>query len=41
MSGFVVGPKLGEAWVVPWRLADDYHVFGLDWNEKEIMYHVD
>jgi len=33
--------KLGEAWIAPWRLADDYHVYGLDWSEKELVFYVD
>ena len=28
-------------WVAPWRLADDYHVYGLDWTPDEIKYYVD
>jgi len=31
----------GDHWTSPWNLADDYHVFGLDWNEKTIDYFVD
>jgi beta-glucanase (GH16 family) len=30
-----------RTWVAPWRLADDYHVYGLDWQEDEIRYFVD
>jgi beta-glucanase (GH16 family) len=33
--------SVGGAWVAPWRLADDYHVFGLEWNDAEIRYFVD
>ena len=33
--------KLGEAWIAPWRLADDYHVYGLDWSEQELVCYVD
>jgi beta-glucanase (GH16 family) len=32
---------VGGAWVAPWRLADDYHVYGLDWGKGEITYYVD
>jgi hypothetical protein len=31
----------GDDWQAPWNLADDYHIFGLDWNEKTIDYFVD
>jgi beta-glucanase (GH16 family) len=31
----------GDDWRAPWDLADDYHIFGLDWNEKTVDYFVD
>ncbi len=31
----------GRAWLAPWDLADDYHVYGLEWDEKNIKYFVD
>jgi len=31
----------GGKWIAPWHLADDYHVYGLEWDEKEVKYYVD
>jgi hypothetical protein len=33
--------QVGGAWVAPWRLADDYHVYELDWDKGEITSYVD
>jgi beta-glucanase (GH16 family) len=33
--------SVGGAWVAPWRLAEDYHVYGLEWSPDEIKYYVD
>jgi len=31
----------GGIWMAPWRLADDYHVYGLEWDERQVVYYVD
>lgn len=33
--------SVGDKWIAPWRLADDYHVYGLDWTPDELKYFVD
>ena len=33
--------SVGGVWLAPWRLADAYHVYGLDWDKGEIKYFVD
>lgn len=33
--------SVGGVWAAPWRLADGYHVYGLEWNAEEIRYFVD
>lgn len=33
--------SLGDHYNVPWRVADDFHVYGLDWNERELTYYID
>ena len=31
----------GGTWVAPFRLADDFHVYGLEWTPKVLNYYVD
>jgi beta-glucanase (GH16 family) len=31
----------GKDWEAPWRLADDFHVYGLEWDEENLKYYVD
>jgi len=33
--------SVGGVWVAPWRLADDYHVYGFDWGKHELKFYVD
>ncbi|MEK7396336.1 MAG: exo-alpha-sialidase, partial [Candidatus Poribacteria bacterium] len=33
--------SIGGVWIAPWRLADDYHIYGLEWDEDWIKYYVD
>ncbi len=32
--------SVGSAWVAPWRFADDYHVYGLEWDERSIKWYL-
>jgi len=33
--------SIGGDWDAPWRLAGDFHVCGLEWDEENIKYYVD
>lgn len=33
--------SIGSAWNAPWRLADDYHVYGFEWDSEEMKIYVD
>ena len=33
--------SVGGVWIAPWRLADNYHVYGLEWTPSDIKYFVD
>ena len=33
--------QVGRAWLAPWPLIDDYHVYGLQWDKDELKYFVD
>jgi beta-glucanase (GH16 family) len=33
--------SIGGNWISPWDLADDYHVYGLEWDRESLMYYVD
>jgi beta-glucanase (GH16 family) len=46
-KSYRIGPEEGQnwhsqyLWKAPWRPADDYHIYGLDWGEKVIGFYVD
>ncbi|HTL59149.1 MAG TPA: family 16 glycosylhydrolase [Candidatus Limnocylindrales bacterium] len=33
--------SMGKDWEAPWNLADDFHVYGLEWDKDHIKYYVD
>ncbi len=33
--------SVGQDWVAPWKLADRFHVYGLEWDPEDLKYYVD
>ena len=33
--------SVGGVWESPWNLADDFHVYGFDWNKETLTWYVD
>ena len=33
--------QVGGVWVAPFRLADDYHIYGFQWDKEELRWYVD
>jgi beta-glucanase (GH16 family) len=33
--------QVGGYWLAPWRLAEDFHVYGFDWAQEELRFYVD
>ena len=33
--------RFQKDWIAPWPLADDFHLYGLEWDEKHIRWYVD
>jgi hypothetical protein len=33
--------SIGKDWEAPWKLADAFHVYGLEWDKDDIKYYVD
>ncbi len=31
----------GAVWVAPWKLADDFHVYGFEWDARNVKWYVD
>ena len=32
---------VGSLWRAPWKLGDDFHVYGFEWNKDELLWYVD
>ncbi len=33
--------QIGDAWIAPWDLDDAFHVYGLEWDARELKFYVD
>ena len=33
--------SVGGVWIAPWRLADAYHVYGLEWDKDDVKFYMD
>ena len=33
--------SIGKDWEAPWKLAQDFHVYGLEWDKDDLKYYVD
>ena len=33
--------QVGSYWESPWRFAEDFHVFGFDWDPAELRWYID
>ena len=33
--------SIGKDWNAPWKLADSFHVYGLEWDKDDLKYYVD
>jgi beta-glucanase (GH16 family) len=33
--------SIGKDWEAPWKLAQDFHVYGLEWDKDDVKYYID